>query len=101
MAKAKYKQYFEEMFTQNRELFMRFKFLCDDYGKNKQKYKEQFDREGKIILEIVKDWEARLCGHMEKGDNAVFSSNLADKFWEEVRAYFPYIDMVGMKVRKI
>jgi len=101
MAKAKYKEYFNQMFSENKELFLHFKLLCDDFGRDRATFKDQFDKEGKVVLEIIKEWESRLCGHMEKGDNAVFSSNLADKFWEEVRAYYPFIDLVGVKVRKV
>jgi hypothetical protein len=80
---------------------LRFKLLHDDYARDRQTYKEQFDKEGAVVMAIIKDWERKLCGYMEKGGNAVFSSNLADKYWEEVRKYFPYIDQVGVKVRKV
>ena len=96
MAVAKYRKYFNEMFDAHREEFLLFKLLCDDYVKNRAEHKAEFDRQGKVIQEYVKDCEKRLCGHMEKGKNAVFSSKLADKFWEEVRAYFPPIDEVGV-----
>jgi hypothetical protein len=101
MAKAKYKKYFEEMFAQNRELFLKFKLVNDDYGKNREKYKEEFDQVGSQVLVIVKDWERRLCGHMEKGENAMFSSNVAEKYYEEIRKYFPYFDQIGVKIRKV
>lgn len=101
MAKSKYKQYFEEMFAQNRELFLHFKLVHDDFSKDRNSYKEAFDCEGKLVLEIIKDWESRLCGHMEKGSNNVFSGKLADKFWEEIKKYYPLIDYVGIQVRKV
>lgn len=98
MASPKFRQYFNEMFDNNRELFLQFKLLCDDYAKDRQKYKEEFDRVGAEVVTIIKDTERRLCGYMERGKNATFSAKLADKFWEEVRAYFPPIDQVGVKI---
>jgi hypothetical protein len=101
MAKSKYKQYFEDMFKANKQLFMQFKLIHDDYVKDRKKYKSQFDEVGGQVMKICKDWESKLCGKMEKGSNAVFSANLADKFWEEVKKYYPFIDMVGIKIRKV
>ena len=97
----KFREYFNQMFAQNRELFLQFKLLSDDYAKDKGKYKAAFDSQGTKVVAIIKEWEQRLCGHMEKGSNAQFSSRLADKFWDEVRAYFPNIDEVGLVVRKV
>ena len=97
----KFRDYFNQMFKQNQELFFRFKLLNDDYGKDRQKYKAEFDEVGKQVVIIIKDWEKRLCGHMEKGENAAFSAKLADKFWEEVRTYFPYVDLVGVQIKTV
>jgi len=93
----KFKQYFYEMFESNRELFLRFKLLNDDFAKDRKKYQAEFNEVGLQVMGIVRDWEDRLCGHMEKGNKAVFSSKLNDKFWAEIRAYFPYVDWVGVK----
>lgn len=96
MAAPKFKKYFNDMFKQNRELFLKFKLTHDDYVKDKKKFKDQFDQEGKQVLVIIEEWEKRLCGHMEKGNNGVFSAKLADKYWNEIRKYYPYIDFVGV-----
>jgi len=101
MPKPKFKQYFEQMFADNKELFLHFKIIHDDYAKNRSKYQADFDREGKLVMDILKEWESRLCGHMEKGANATFSSKLADKFWAEVKKYYPYIDLVGVKIKRL
>jgi hypothetical protein len=50
---------------------------------------------------FIRFWERKLCSGMEKGNNSVYSNKLADKFWNEVRAYFPNIDQVGLKIRKV
>ncbi len=100
MAVPKFRQYFNQMFEENKELFMEFKFIHDDYIKDRQKHVEQFNKVGKKVVAIISDWENKLCGHMEKGNNAVFSAKLADKFNNEVKKYFPMIDWVGVKIKK-
>jgi len=94
----KFKQYFNEMFEGNRDLFLRFKLLNDDFAKDRKKYQNEFNEVGLQVMEIIRDYEGRLCGHMEKGSKAVFSGKLNDKFWAEIRAYFPYVDWVGVKI---
>lgn len=100
MAKPKFKQYFENMFAENKNLFLQFKVIHDDYAKDR-KNKDEFDEVGKKVSEILKEWEGRLCGHMEKGANANYSANLAEKYWQEIRKYYPFIDHVGIKIRKV
>lgn len=99
MASPKFKKYFNEMFEKNRDQFLQFKLTHDDYVKDRKKYKEEFDKQGKEVLKVIEEWEKRLCGHMEKGNNSVFSAKLADKFWDEIKKYYPFIDFVGVKVK--
>lgn len=94
---VKYKEFFKIMFEQNKEQFQKFMLLNQDYLKDKKKFKEQFDREGREVLDIVQFWERKLCKQMESGNKSVYSSNLADKFREEVKKIFPCIDEVGVK----
>lgn len=95
---TKYKQTFDEMLSKNRELFIKFKITHDLYENDKKLWTEQFNREGKQVLEIIRDYENRLCGHSESGQYSKFSANLAEKFWSEVRKNYPKIDFVGVKV---
>jgi len=95
---AKFRQYFNEMFEQNRDLFLRFKLLNDDFGRDRKKYQYEFNEVGKQVTNIIREWEGRLCGYMEKGKYSNYSQNLADKFWLEIRNYFPYVDWVGVKI---
>ena len=96
MPAPKFRKYFNEMFEQHREQFLIFKLIHDDFVKDRKKHKTQFDQEGKKILKIIEEWEGRLCQHMEKGQNASFST----KLWAEIRKYYPYIDFVGVKFKK-
>lgn len=94
---TKYKQLFDEMLKKNRELFIKFKITHDMYGTDPKQWNKQFNDEGKKILEILREYEDRLCGHSEQGQYSKYSANLADKFWAEVRKNYPRIDFVGIK----
>ena len=67
MAGAKYKKYFDEMFEAHRREFMEFMVLNQCYRDDKREFKSKFDEEGLKIQGIVKEWEDRLCGTMERG----------------------------------
>jgi hypothetical protein len=96
MATPKYRLYFREMLDEHEILFAQFKELHDKYQDNQDKWQEQFNTSGNPVLEIIRAQEARLCGGMERGNNAKYSAQLAEKFWGEVRAFFPMIDYVGV-----
>lgn len=98
MATPKYKEYFDKAFADHREQFQIFMLTCQDYMNNKAEYSDEFNRQGKEVKLILEDAEARLCGRMERGKNAVYSANLSEKFWDEARKYFPCIDEVGVKI---
>ena len=61
-----------------------------------KKYQLALNVEGKKVVEVIHDYERRLCAHSEKGVYAKYSSNLADKFWETIRKQFPKIDFIGV-----
>ena len=95
---TKYKQLFDDMLAKNRELFIKFKITHDMYVTDRKTWAAQFNEEGEEVLEIIRDYENRLCGHSEQGQYSKFSVNLAEKFWLEVRKNYPKIDFVGVKV---
>lgn len=95
---TKYKQLFDDMLSKNRELFIRFKITHDMYANDRKTWTDQFNSEGEKVLEIIRDYENRLCGHSEQGQYSKFSANLAEKFWQEIRKNYPKIDFVGVKI---
>ncbi len=99
MGKAKYQQYFDQMFEQNREQFMHFMLLNNAYGQDKREFKQQFDDEGLKVRSLVQEWENKLCKQMENGKNASYSAKLGEKFQDELMKYFPYYHEIGMKIR--
>lgn len=96
----KYRDYCRDMMSQHEALFSEFAQIHDAYKKNQSQYQEEFNRVGDKVLEIIREWESRLCGKSERGGKAVFSASLADKFNQEIKAFFPLIDMVGVKLSK-
>jgi hypothetical protein len=99
MAVAKYKKYVEEMFAEHKELMMEFVLLNQAYAQDKRGMKSRFDEEGEKVKVVVQEWEDRLCGQMEKGENGVYSAKLAEKFQGELLKYFPFFHEVGMTIR--
>jgi len=97
MMTTKYQQVFEEMVAQNKELFVNFKKIHDEFEKNPQSVKNRFNEEGRKIQNVIRKYENRLCGKSEGGKFGKFSSGLSDKFWTLIRNYLPHIDEVGIK----
>jgi len=86
------------MISEHEVQFADFKDIHDKYTLDQKKWQDEYNRQGKQIVEIVRRWESKLCGNMEKGENAIFSGRLSEKFWTEVRAFFPMIDYVGATI---
>ena len=98
MAVPKFKAYFNEMFEAHRKEFMEFMVLNQCYRDDKREFKSRFDEEGKKVQAIVKEWEDKLCGTMERGKNSTYSAKLGEKFQSEVVKYFPAYNEIGVKI---
>ncbi len=97
---TKYLEIFNEMVSKYEKEFDTFQELHDKYEKEPQKWQEEFNREGAKIMEIVYEYENRLCGHMENTNNATYSAKLAEKFRNEIKKYLPKLDMIGVIICK-
>ncbi|OGD69741.1 hypothetical protein A3A84_01050 [Candidatus Collierbacteria bacterium RIFCSPLOWO2_01_FULL_50_23] len=95
---TKYKKYFQEMRGANQEAFKQFRKIHDLFATDRVRYQDDFNREGQKIMEIIQEWEKRLCSRMEGGKNSVYSANLSEKFRNEIRSEFPKIDLVGVRL---
>ncbi len=93
---TKYKEYFNMMLEQNKELFDEFKQIHDRYGMDEDNLQEEFNKIGGKVLSIIRTWEDRLCGRSEGSGYASYSGGLAQKFQDEIRIRFPMIDSVGI-----
>lgn len=94
---TKYQQVFSEMLSQNKALFSEFKELHDKYALDPKTLQEQFNELGQDVLDVIRRYENRLCSKTEGSGYGKFSSKLSEKFQEEVRAYFPKINSVGLE----
>jgi hypothetical protein len=97
MPGVKYKQYYQEMVSNHQDLFDHFKTIHDGYKADRKIWSSQFHSVGGQVVEIIREWERRLCAGMERGNNAVFSSKLSEKFWTEIKKSFSHIELVGVK----
>jgi len=91
----KYRDVFRQMIKENEATFVRFMEAHQKYEKDRRAWQTEFNDAGEEVMKLVRHYEHILCGKTERGDNAVFSSKLADKFKAEVKAFFPLIDFVG------
>lgn len=78
--------------------FDAFQELHDKYENDPKRWQEEFNNEGEKIMEIVREYENRLCGHMENTNNATYSAGLAEKFRNEIKRYLPKLDMIGVTI---
>lgn len=93
---SKYQQFFNEMLKQNQSLFDEFKKVHDLYSNEPKVYQEKFNELGYEVQDIIRRYENRLCSKSEGTGYGKFSTNLAEKFQKEVKAYFPKIDSIGL-----
>ncbi len=93
---VKYKQYFQEMLQQNKELFDSFDEIHTKYTLDPKSHQEKFNSKGEEVLDVIHHWENRLCSSSEHSGFGKFTTGLAEKFHEEIRARFPEINNVGL-----
>jgi hypothetical protein len=94
---VKYKQYVQQMMTEHQAKFDAFKVVHDGYLADRKQWSQRFHAEGQELLDIIRDWDRRLCAGMERGKFANYSNKLSEKFWAEVKKYLSHIDLVGVK----
>jgi hypothetical protein len=93
---TKHKEYFDLMLSENKEVFEHFQKVHDVYVLNPKRYQVAYNVEGAKVIEIMHEYEKKLCMHSEKGQYAKYSSKIAEKFWEIIRKKFSKIDFVGV-----
>lgn len=93
---TKYKEFYDLMIKQNKEDFDEFKKVHDKFMEDPEKYKDKFNRLGSDILDIIRDYENRLCRQSDNAGNSKFTTALAEKFQSEVKSHFPKISSVGI-----
>ncbi len=94
----KYQQMFTKMAEDHKELFDNFADIHREYALNPKEWQKLFNQYGAEVVEIIREYERRLCANMATGKYGQFSRNLSEKFWAEVKKVFPKIDFVGVKI---
>lgn len=97
---TKYKEYFDRMINTNKNVFDNFNKLYNEYIKDQDNLQSRFNSEGKLVLEVIREWENKLCSQTEKAGFGNYSTNLSEKFWAEIRKTYPLIDYVGVISKK-
>ena len=97
---TKYKEYFDKMVSENKEVFGKFPRAHFEYSIDNDKNQENFNKEEENVLKIIHEWEDRLCKQSEKAGFGSYTVNLAEKFQAEVKSHFPLIDHIGIVVNK-
>ncbi len=86
------------MIKNHAQEFSTFKILHDKFAKDRMKFQDQYNSEGSAIVDLINEYEKRLCSKMEGGKNGVYSANLAEKFRAEIKRDYPLIDLVGVRL---
>ena len=86
------------MLEKNKELFDQFRQTHDKYSLKPQENQEEFNQLGFKVRDVIRKYENILCGKSESSGYSQYSSNLAEKFQDEIRHVFPKIDSIGVKI---
>ena len=97
MAQGEYNHYFKLMVEQNQKLFSEFEEVLGKYAEPEILSQDEFHDVGRKVVDVVRDWDRRLCSAMGKGQFSKYTELLSEKFWDEVRVIFPLIDQVGVR----
>ncbi len=95
---VKYREAVAEMINRNKELFSEFDPIYKCFAADQKSGKAEFDEVGRKIVRVIEETENRLCARMEGSGRGNYSTNLAEKFRQEVRKIFPLIDLVGVTI---
>ena len=95
---TQYQKFFQLMIEENKELFDNFQNIHDAYVLNPTLNQEKFNSIGREVVDVIREYERKLCGNMNAGKYGTFSSNLSQKFWDHIRKVYRKIDFIGAKV---
>lgn len=84
--------------TDHAKQFEEFRQIHDQYRLDNKTHQSEFNRVGKPILEIIREYENRLCSGMERGVFGKYSDKVAEKFWDRVKKEFPLVELVGVEI---
>jgi len=94
---TKYRQYVQLMLDENKQLFDEFKPIHDAYVLNPAVNQAKYNAIGSDVMDVIREYERRLCAKMGAGQYSKFSMNLSEKFMAEIKAIFPKIMFIGVE----
>jgi hypothetical protein len=94
----RFAEYYQKMVDENSAIFKKFFEVHDRYAMNPQINQDEFNAVGREVVEIIREYERKLCSNSERGMYGKFSAKLSERFWAEVRKDYPKIDFVGVKI---
>lgn len=87
------------MLTNEKDLFDSFTKLHMQYSLDQDNMQDEFNKKGTKVVEVIREWENKLCSTSDKAGYGSYTSNLSEKFWSEIRKIYPLIDYVGVIVK--
>ena len=97
----KFTQTFNKMIEDHQTLFKEFKSVHDTYKSDRKKFQTEFNEMGKKVMEIIREYEDRLCSGMERGVYGKYSDKVAEKFWDRIKKEYPLIELVGVEITSV
>ncbi len=94
---TKYRQYVQLMLDENKELFDEFKPIHDAYVLSPAVNQAKYNAIGSEVMDVIREYERRLCAKMGAGQYSKFAINLSEKFMAEIKAIFPKIMFIGVE----
>lgn len=94
---TKYRAAVQQMLEENKELFDEFKPIHDAYVLNPAVNQAKYNAIGSTVMDVIRDYERRLCAKMGGGMYSKFSANLSEKFMEEIKSIYPKIMFIGVE----
>lgn len=94
---TKYRAAVQQMLEENKELFDEFKPIHDAYVINPAANQAKYNTIGNTVMDVIREYERRLCAKMGAGQYSKFSMNLSEKFMEEIKNIYPKIMFIGVE----
>lgn len=89
---------YNQMVKEHKPLFEEFKKIHEAYKLDRQKNAAEFNQVGAEVVAVVREYEQRLCGGMERGQFGKYSDKVAEKFWDRVKKDYSHIELVGVEI---
>lgn len=94
---TKYREAVQQMLEENKELFDEFTPIHEAYVLAPQVNQAKYNSIGGDVMDVIRDYERKLCAKMGAGQYSKFSTNLSEKFMEEIQKIYPKIMFIGVE----